>query len=142
MKPLEKSQAGRLGEDSGGKLAVDLALHADVRPGFELEISPLPVRGDVVGQGALDIAGRGVVPFDQVGIVAVHKPHQFGQAGSGAGMQATGQTAGGGGHVGGQIQDFRGELLRQEWFHAIDAFHDGCLADLSYCLTVYNIVKK
>ncbi len=45
------------------------------------------------GEGALDIPRSGVVPLDQVRVIAVHDPHQIGKLSGAFGMQAPANVA-------------------------------------------------
>ena len=53
----------------------------DMRFGFELEVAFFGVLAVVALEGALDIDRVGVVAFDQVAVVAVHRPHEIGERG-------------------------------------------------------------
>ena len=68
---------------------VDPALDVDMRLGFELEIALFGVLAVVALEGAFDLDRVGVVAFDQVAVVAVHRPHEIGERG----QQALGQGA-------------------------------------------------
>src|SRR3546814_2737679 len=46
----------------------------------------------LVGQGALDVGRARVVPFDQVRVVAVHRPHEVGQILRGVRMQTASEA--------------------------------------------------
>ena len=60
---------------------VDPLLDGDMRPGFKLQIALFGIVAVVVLEGALDIDRVGVVPLDQVAVVAVHRPHEIGERG-------------------------------------------------------------
>ena len=68
---------------------VDPVLDVDMRFGLQLEVAFFGVLAVVALEGALDIDRVGVVPFDQVAVVAVHRPHEIGERG----QQAFGQGA-------------------------------------------------
>lgn len=59
--------------------AVDPLLHGNVRLGFELEIALACILAIVILERALDVDRVCIVAFDEVGIVAVHRPHQVGK---------------------------------------------------------------
>ncbi len=83
--------ADRLGRDRATfePTAIDPLLDGDMRFRFELEIALLRVSAVVVLEGALDVDGVCIVPFDQVAVVAVHRPHEIGERC----QQAVGQGA-------------------------------------------------
>lgn len=56
---------------------VDPFLDRDMRFGFELKVSPRWVGAVVALHRAFDVDGMGVVPFDEVTVVAVHRPHEI-----------------------------------------------------------------
>jgi hypothetical protein len=58
---------------------VDPCLHGDMRLCFELEVAFLRIAAVVALERALDVDRMGVVPLDQVTVVAVHRPNQIGQ---------------------------------------------------------------
>ncbi len=68
---------------------IDPSLDRDVRFRFELEVALPRVLAVVILERALDIDRMSVMPFDQVAVVAVHRPHQIGERG----QQAFGQGA-------------------------------------------------
>jgi hypothetical protein len=76
-------------------LGVDLALHLDVGQRFQLKVSFFRLRGIVVGKRALNVARKGVVPFNEIGIVAVHRPDQIAYSGLNEGMDLAREGAGG-----------------------------------------------
>ena len=61
--------------------AVDPALDVDMRFGLQLEIAFFGVLAVVALEGALDLDRVGVVAFDQVAVVAVHRAHEIGERG-------------------------------------------------------------
>ena len=67
---------------------IDPPLHRDMRFGLKLQIALLGVGAVVVLERTLDIDGMGVVPFDEVAVVAIHRPHEISQRGQHAGRQA------------------------------------------------------
>src|ERR1700722_4169190 len=56
-------------------------LHGDVRLGFKLQIALAGILAVIVPERALDIDGVGVVALNEIGVVAVHGPHQVGERG-------------------------------------------------------------
>ena len=71
-------------------------LESDVGTGLYLETTPRRVSIEFVGQRPLDVPRPGVVPLDQIGVIAVRDPHQARQAGGGTRMQAGTDLARGG----------------------------------------------
>jgi hypothetical protein len=86
MQPADEIDRGRVGQRAGRVLAIDVALHADVRARLQLKIPALRGAVEPPLQGRLDLARRRVVTLDQVRVVAVHDPHGLRQAGSRACM--------------------------------------------------------
>jgi hypothetical protein len=74
--------------------AVDPLLHRDVRFRFELKITLAGILAVVVFQGAFDIDQMSVVTFDQVAVVAVHRPDKIGNRGQQALEQTPAKSAG------------------------------------------------
>jgi hypothetical protein len=58
---------------------VNPLLNGDVCCGFVLEVAHLGVLAVFAVQGTLNIDRMGVVPLDQVAVVAVHRAHKSGQ---------------------------------------------------------------
>jgi hypothetical protein len=54
---------------------------------LELQIPAAIVPVELTGQGALDIAGTGILAFDEIAAVRVHDPHEPGQIESCARME-------------------------------------------------------
>ena len=69
----------------------------------KLEIALLGVLAVVALERALDIDRVRVVPFDQVAVVAVHRPHEIGERG----QQACGQGAA---EAGALLRQLQGEI--------------------------------
>ena len=59
--------------------AVDPLLDVDMRFGFELQVAFLGVLAVVALEGALDLDRVGIMAFDQIAVVAVHRPHEVGE---------------------------------------------------------------
>jgi hypothetical protein len=74
--------------------AVDPLLHRDVRFRFELKTTLAGILAVVVFQGAFDIDRVSVVAFDQVAVVAVHRPDKIGNRGQQALEQTPAKSAG------------------------------------------------
>ena len=55
---------------------------------FELQVTLFRLPAEIGGKGAFDVMRVGVVPLDQVGIIAVHGANGVGQGGA----QPLGQT--------------------------------------------------
>ena len=60
---------------------VDPFLNGDVRFRFVLQVALVGILAVVVLERALDIDGMSIVPFDQVAVVTVHRPHQISKRG-------------------------------------------------------------
>ena len=109
--------------------AVDPLLDVDVRFGLELEVALLGVLAVVALEGALDIDRVRVVAFDQVAVVAVHRPHEIGERG----QQAFGQGAP---EAGALLRQLQGEIGQggavarafadQQRLHQADGFTPVC----------------
>ena len=80
---------------------IDGALHLDMRPCLELEFTAVWILRVRAGERPLDVARMGVVSFDEVRVVAVHRPHQIADSVSDPAVQLPGESAG-----------FRDELKR------------------------------
>ena len=68
-----------------------------MRLGLELQVSFFRVGAVVIPECPLNIDRMGIVSFDQVAVVAVHRPHQLSQRGQHAARQSvpeTGRTPG------------------------------------------------
>ena len=63
-------------------------MNSYVRFRFELQIAFIGIFAIVVVQRALDINGVRVMSFDQIAVVAVHRPHEIGKRGRKALRQA------------------------------------------------------
>jgi hypothetical protein len=95
---------GRCGASAEASL-VDPLLDRDVRLCFKLQVAFARVAGVVVPEGAFDIDGVRVVPFDEVGIVAVHRTDEVSKGGEEAGWEAALETGGFVDEVEGKIRD-------------------------------------
>ena len=71
---------------------VDPSLDGDMGFGLELEIALLRIVAVIVLERALDIDRVSVVAFDQVAVVAVHRPHEIGERGQHALRQAAAEA--------------------------------------------------
>src|SRR5580704_7255858 len=60
---------------------VDPFLHSDVRLGFHLQVALAGILAVIVLERPLDVYGVRVMPFNEVGVVAVHGPHKVGERG-------------------------------------------------------------
>ena len=81
------------------------------RTGLRFQFGPGP------GQGALDVAGPGVVTFDQVRVVAVHDPDHVGQLDRTVGMEVAAKTVGSLLDLDGQVREVRRDpVLEEAWF--------------------------
>ncbi len=125
MQPADEDGRRRFGQAAGGVAPVDLALKPDVRPRLHLKVATLAGCVDLIGQRALNLARRRVMPFDQVGIVAVHDPHGFGQAGGGTRVQPRPERTGCGRQRRHQVDDLRAGFVQQARFDPCWGFFRG-----------------
>ena len=58
---------------------VDPFLNGDMRLGFKLKVSFFRIGAVIVPHRAFDVDGMGVMPLDEVAVVAVHRPHEIGK---------------------------------------------------------------
>src|ERR1700732_491222 len=70
------ADADACGGASSEPAPVDPFLDGHVRLGFELQVAPARVLAIIIPERAFDIDGMGVVPFDQVAVVTVHRPYE------------------------------------------------------------------
>ena len=85
VQPFDERRIARVGERAFHRPAVDLFLQADMSRMFLLQRPTSRISVKVTGECPFDVAWAGVVPFDPVGVVAVHHPHHRGQVGQGTG---------------------------------------------------------
>lgn len=78
-------------------------LHRNVSLSFELKIAFMTVGAIIVFQSALDIDGMGIVPFDEIAVVAVHRSHEISERCANAGSKAAAKSCGFASEVNGQI---------------------------------------
>lgn len=116
MQSAEEVQRGRFRGLAGGVLLVDVALNPDVRPRFQLQVTPIFGRGELVGERLFDLTRGSVVAFNPVGVVAVHDPQQVGQAGSGPGVQSHAEPFSRCCQGGDEVDEFGAGLLQQAGF--------------------------
>ena len=55
---------------------IDQCLHFDVCDRLQLQRAALRLAGIVLRQRSIDIAWMGIVSFDQVGVITVHRTHK------------------------------------------------------------------
>jgi hypothetical protein len=66
------------GEDASRQTAsVDPSLDLDMRSGLALEIALAGIGAIVVLERAFDIDGVGIVSFDEIAVIAVHRPDEI-----------------------------------------------------------------
>ena len=76
-----------------------------MRLGFALKVPLLRISTVVVAHRALDVDGVGVVPFDEVAVVAVHRAHEIGKRlGDGRGQAAA--------EGGGLLRELKHEIVQ------------------------------
>ena len=71
---------------------VDPLLDGNMGLSFELQVSLMRVGAKVVPECPFDIDRMGLVPLDQVAVVAVHRPHEIGERGHDAVRQALAES--------------------------------------------------
>ena len=99
---------------------VDPFLDRDVRFRFELEVALFRVGAVIVLQCALDVDGVGVVAFDEIAVVAVHRSHQICQGRQYTRREAPAKSCGMCRQFDGQIVELpaMARALRDpHWFH-------------------------
>src|ERR1700722_2349998 len=68
--------------------SVEPLLHGNMRSGFELKIAFGSVRAVIVFQGTFDIDRMGIVSFDEIAVIAIHRSHEIGKRCANAGRKA------------------------------------------------------
>ena len=104
---------------------VNPALDHDMGPGFELQVPLLRVTAIVVPERALDIDWVGIVPFDQIAVVAIHRTHEIGQGHQHALREAAPEPGGLCGQLNGHIgqrSPVTGTRADQQRFHQPERF--------------------
>ena len=71
-------------------------LNGDMRFRLKLEVALGGILAVLVFEGALDVDRVGVVSFNKVAVVAVHRPHEIGEGGQQTGWQAAAKAGGSG----------------------------------------------
>ena len=77
--PVDLTQARRRQGKTVDSPVIDPGLNGNVRLGFKLQIAFSRIGAEVVSEGPLDIDRMGVVTFDQVAVIAIHRPHEIGK---------------------------------------------------------------
>src|ERR1700733_12540356 len=78
---------------------VDPSLNRDMSSRFELEIAFLRIGAVIAFECALDINGMGVVPFNEIAVIAIPRADEIGKRRHPAGRQAASKS----GRLAGQI---------------------------------------
>src|SRR6516165_3340915 len=78
--PMDLAEALDRGAAALESTGINPTLDRDMGPRFELQVPLLRVPAIVVPERALDINWVGVVPFNQIAIVAIHGTHEIGQS--------------------------------------------------------------
>jgi len=89
--PGQKREGTGVGGRLPRQLRFDQALHLDMGGALHLQRALGRITRVVLGQGSLDVDRVGVMPFDQIGIVAVHDPRHLGDAAMRQRVQAAAQ---------------------------------------------------
>ena len=134
MQPANESGRCRFRQVAGGMVPVDLALQPDMRPRLDLEVAALLGRIELVGERPLDLARRRVMALDQVRVVAVHHPHELGQAFRRARMQAGTQAVRRTGQRRHEIDDLRAAGIEQAGLNPSRGFFRWCQLPILKCL--------
>src|SRR5690606_2554800 len=95
------------GGATGQLSAIHPGLHRDVGAGFALQVALSRIPAVVALQGALDVHRMRVMSFDEVAVVAVHRPDQCGQGWDEAGRKRTPETFAAPRQLQGQIDELR-----------------------------------
>ena len=61
------------------RAAINPLLDGNVGSGFQLEVALVRILAIVVLERALDVDRMRIVPFEQIRIVAIHRPHKAGE---------------------------------------------------------------
>ena len=109
---------------------VDLALNADMRASFNLEVPPILASVELVLKRAFNLAGRRVMALDQVGVIAVHNAHGLGEAGRRARVQTCAKRATPCREVGNEIKNLRACFLEKARFDPRGCFNENVHAGL------------
>jgi hypothetical protein len=109
----QKIGCGRLAELTSCAASVDFPLHAHVRCGFELQVSPCGIARELTLERACDIARARVVALDEIAVVGIHDPYEVRKRGGGRRMQARSQVRGGRGELRHNIVDLAWHVIEQ-----------------------------
>ena len=82
--------------------------------GEALQAGDIGLGGEVAVQGAFDIARMGALAFDPVGVVGIHGPDEFAQAGDGGRVGAAGEAEGAFDNAAAALAQFFQPALRQQ----------------------------
>jgi hypothetical protein len=126
MQPADERHGTRLGCITGSVTAIDLALKANMRARFELEIAALFTVVEPPGERGFDLARRRVVPLDQVRVVAIHDPHRVGEARRNTRMEPSAECSGRGGQAGHQVEQFGSGLVQEARLDARRTLVEAC----------------
>ncbi len=94
---------------SAQSAAINPPLYLDMRFGFELQISFSQIRAVVVLQRSFDVDRMGIVAFDQIAVVAIHRADQIRQRSHNSFGQASPEP----GRLGCQLDGQIGELAAE-----------------------------
>ncbi len=114
--------------DRGGAASeapvINPLLDGNMGPGLKLQIAFSGVCAVVLPEGALYIDGMRIVPFNEIAVVAVHRPDKIGQRCHDATRQAATEAAGRLCQLYGQVAQGRAEvraLREHKWLQQADA---------------------
>src|SRR5712675_131526 len=104
---------------------VDPSLYLDMRSGLALEVALAGIGAIVVLESSLDIDRVGVVSFDEIAVIAVHRPHEIGERRQQAPRQTAAKACGFLRELKrqvGQLGAMPGAFLNNERLHLRDLF--------------------
>ena len=89
---MNLDEAARRGGVASQPASVDPLLDGDMGLRLQLEIAAARIGAVIVLERALDIDGMGVVAFDEVAVIAVHRPYQISEGRKHAVWQAPSES--------------------------------------------------
>jgi hypothetical protein len=120
---------------------VDPLLHGDMCLGLELEVALASVAAIVILQGSFNIDRMGIVSLDEVGVIAVHRPHEGSQGTKKACRKTASESCRFLRQVQGQVQEF-GAVARpfadQHGFHECGIFVSVLQFYVRFCVRFHD----
>jgi hypothetical protein len=93
-----------------------------VRSRLELPIAAFRLLGELVIERSVNVSRKGVMAFDEVGVVAVHRTHEIAHRGAHHRVEASGQPMSLGNQVGRQVLKLS-LIIGEKRFHRCDRRH-------------------